>query len=206
MAFQATVPRESDKRCSGKKGWGEVSEGERSLPERPNVPDGILGPDLSTPGWAPSIAWFARSNGDMVAHSLRVAGNRHTRAFGRVDLTRSERGLGSLPVVLVDRLDCRSLRAAHGFWCLEVKSLGSPVRNLARQNLSRFSPHGYRYERKGAAWRVPTARKGSVSASRVGPFGGERGECPEGEGALGPIEARFDRRAEVGPRWQTTQR
>jgi hypothetical protein len=52
VAFQATVPRESDKRCSGKKGWGEVSEGERSLPGKPNVPDGILGPDLSTPGWA----------------------------------------------------------------------------------------------------------------------------------------------------------
>jgi hypothetical protein len=142
VAFQATVPQESDKRCSGKKGWGEVSEGERSLSGRPNVPDGILGPDLSTPGWVFSIAWFARINGGLETHSLRVAGNRHKSAFGRGDLARSERGSGSLPVVLVDRLDCRSLRAALGSWCLEVKSLGSPVRNLARQSLSRFNPHG----------------------------------------------------------------
>lgn len=92
--------------CPGRSGWGKASERERSPPEEPRRGASLCGP------WPVTCS---------VGHASRAAATQHTtaappavRAPREGDLTRGGQGSNSSAVVLTNRFDCRSRRAARG--------------------------------------------------------------------------------------------
>jgi len=130
-ALQPAASRAHDKRCPGRSGWGEAlaarNRGERCRAAKAGRP---LARETSAGAVLPSVraARFVRPEvtappGGVVQISARArSGTRRARERtpgtrnrrGEGNLSGADRGSGGLAVVLVDCVDCRSRRAAHG--------------------------------------------------------------------------------------------
>lgn len=171
IAFQAFVPQGSDKRCSGKKGWGEVPAGERSLTGRPNVPDGKLRPWPFDTWLGSGALWLARGRARRLTHLARRA----TAA----DATERSRRSARIEVRLGRLEGCARgssrLQKPSGSARFSV-SRGEEPRELRRGSSSTGpsgvpTPIGVRFERKSAVWRKPAVRNGASPMTKRGSFG-----------------------------------